>query len=114
MAEQKPAADLLVRLIAQSWNGPATDVVSRLRYMADWIESECVDLPVTDLAKAITPVGSTSEGPHLWAANQIIHKITWGLANLSLGSLVTAAAHCDALLRQARSEDAAKSGESRG
>jgi hypothetical protein len=76
------------------------DVVVRLREMADDVERQG--------HRTTNHVGVPGFG---WSAHSVVHAVMWGMANLSLDSLVVAAADADAAAAEERNEPADVSGQ---
>lgn len=70
---------------AARFDGQVTSIATRLRRMADEIERE--GQPTRNFTN-----GSDRRPDYVQAASEVIHTVTWGVANLSLDGLVTTAA----------------------
>lgn len=87
MADQSTEDEHLDRLYVNTvrrFDDRVDEIASRLRRLADEVERE---------ASSNNRVGMPSYG---WKASQIIHSITWGVANMNLSALVAVAAEVDA------------------
>lgn len=69
---------------AEHYNRLLASVVAGLRRVADDVERQG--------AKTANRVDAPEHG---WAAHNVIHEITWGVANLNLSALILAAAEAD-------------------
>lgn len=67
------------------FDGRVDEIASRLRRLADEVEREGYS--------SNNRVGMPSYG---WKASQIVHAITWGVANMNLSGLVAVASEVDA------------------
>lgn len=76
-------------------------IVADLRRLGDEVERE---------ANAIGRVGELEFNTYGYAASQIIHAVTWGMANLSLERIAQCAADADAA--RAREQAAAQAADS--